>query len=99
MEVPPIKNAIYRAWREETIFGVVRENPEVEIFLAYHSVISMQPGVMFISGFSCDPVVYQAIFNSEKYQKIVRQAGDTYITGGPGGLYTKVYQRFHLGAR
>ncbi|HWX01157.1 hypothetical protein [Collimonas sp.] len=96
VEVPPQKFGIYRAWREKTIFGVVRENAEVETFLAYHSVISTQPGVMFISGFSCEPAVYQAIFSSEKYKEIVRQAGDTYITGGTNGLYTRLYARFDL---
>lgn len=96
VEVPPQKFGIYRAWREKTIFGVVRENAEVETFLAYHSVVSTQPGVMFISGFSCEPAVYQAIFSSEKYKEIVRQAGDTYITGGTNGLYTRLYARFDL---
>lgn len=96
VEVPPPRRAAYRAWREETIFQVVRDNAEVEVFLAYHSLVSSQPGVMFVSGFSGPVQDYKAVFENEKYREIVRQAGDQYITGGPGGLYTRIYQRASL---
>jgi hypothetical protein len=91
VEVPPQREAAYRAWREETIFQVVRESPLVQTFLAYHSIISGQPGVMFLSGFTGDPQKYLSVFSSERYQEIVRQAGDRYITGGTDGLYTRLY--------
>ncbi|MNF80484.1 hypothetical protein D3C84_627290 [compost metagenome] len=51
---------------------------------------------MFISGFSGSVQDYRAVFENEKYGEIVRQAGDQYITGGPGGLYTRIYQRASL---
>lgn len=92
VEVKPDQMGAYRKWREETIFEVVRGHDAAEIFLAYHSVVSGQPGVMFIAGFSTSPDVYTAAFTSERYAEIVRQAGDTYITGGTEGLYTKIYQ-------
>jgi hypothetical protein len=92
VEVRPEQMSAYRKWREETIFDVVRSNDEIEIFLAYHSVISGQPGVMFVSGFSCDPADYDGVFTSDRYRGIVRQAGDSYITGGTQGLYTKIYR-------
>jgi len=93
VEVPPSRMSAYRAWRDETIFAVVRESVEVEIFLAYHSIVSGQPGVMFIAGFSGDPERYRAVFDSDRYRDIVRQAGDSYITGGTDGLYTRLYER------
>jgi len=92
VEVKPEAMEDYRQWREETIFDVVRGAEEVEVFLAYHSVISGQPGVMFVSGFSVNPDSYNAVFDSERYREIVRQAGDSYITGGTEGLYTKIYR-------
>ncbi|OXT02850.1 hypothetical protein B7H23_01400 [Notoacmeibacter marinus] len=91
VEVKPDQMDAYRQWRDETIFDVVRSADEVETFLAYHSVISGQPGVMFVSGFSTDPDRYGAVFSSERYRTIVQQAGDQYITGGTDGLYTKIY--------
>lgn len=91
VEVPPQRETAYRAWREETIFQVIRESPSIHTFLAYHSIVSGQPGVMFLSGFNGDPQKYLAIFSSERYQEIVRQAGDRYITGGTDGLYTRLY--------
>lgn len=91
VEVVPERMAEYRKWREETIFDVVRSHDEVESFSAYHSLISGVPGVMFVSGFSCLPEAYAAVFNSERYKTIVQQAGDGYITGGTDGLYTRIY--------
>jgi len=98
VEVKPEEYFAYRSWRDETIFDVVRTAPEVEVFLAYHSLISTQPGVMFLSGFSVDPETYGAVFASERYRDIVQQAGDQYITGGTAGLYTKVYANTALRA-
>lgn len=56
-------------------------------------MISGQPGVMFIAGFSGDPAEYQEVFETDRYREIVRQAGSNYITGGMDGLYTRNYSR------
>ncbi|MFE6912235.1 hypothetical protein [Streptomyces erythrochromogenes] len=93
IEVPPRVYTAYRAWREETIYDVVRGADEVEAFEAYHSVLSTEPGVMFVSGFNCDPAQYNTVFTSPRYQEIVRQAGDRFIAGGERGLYTTIYAR------
>lgn len=92
VEVRPAMMAAYRKWREETIFDVVRGNDAAEIFLAYHSVVSGIPGVMFVAGFDGPIETYNADFTSERYRDIVQQAGDTYITGGTDGLYTEFYE-------
>jgi hypothetical protein len=93
VEVPPPAYRGYRSWRAETIFDVVTTSPEVEAFAAYHSVLSSEPGVMFVSGFSCPPAEYGTVFASPGYQEIVRQAGNRFITGGERGLYTRMYAR------
>lgn len=93
VEVPPVAYEDYRAWRERTIFDVVRAASEVEVFLAYHSLISGEPGVMFLSGFSGEVDDYTKVFKSDRYQQIVREAGTQFITGGEKGLYTKIYRR------
>lgn len=92
VEVKPAVYRDYLAWRDRTIFNVVRNAPEVEAFLAYHSVISSEPGVMFVSGFSCEVERYSSVFNSADYKKIAAEAVNTYITGGERGLYTKIYR-------
>lgn len=92
VEVKPAQMSAYRDWRDNTIFDVVRNSDQVEVFLAYHSVLSGQPGVMFIAGFSGAIDEYAAVFNTDRYKKIVREAGDQYITGGTDGLYTQIYQ-------
>ncbi|MGJ3263218.1 MAG: hypothetical protein ACFE0R_08275 [Salinarimonas sp.] len=92
VEVRPDAMNGYRAWRDETIFDVVRGAEEVEAFLAYHSTVSGQPGVMFVSGFSVEPEIYGAVFASDRYRGIVEEAGNRYITGGTDGLYTKIYR-------
>lgn len=93
IEVKPREYAAYREWRESTIFDVVRRADQVTAFLAYHSLLSTEPGVMFVSGFECEPAEYQKVFTSPEYQEIVQQAGDRYIVGGESGLYTRVYRR------
>lgn len=93
IEVPPGVFADYREWRERTIFDVVRRAGEVEVFLAYRSLLSTEPGVMFVSGFDVDPDRYAAVFSTPEYQEIVRQAGSKYIAGGERGLYTTIYER------
>ncbi|MDQ8701132.1 hypothetical protein RCO28_01345 [Streptomyces sp. LHD-70] len=93
VEVKPGQYQAYRAWREETIFDVVRGHDDAAVFLAYHSLLSSAPGVMFVSGFDCPPEQYNTAFTSPRYQEIVQQAGDRYITGGDRGLYTKFYER------
>lgn len=93
VEVKPPAYEAYLAWREATLFDIVRGAEEVESFSAYHTVVSTQPGVLLVSGFSCAPEEYQAPFASDQYHEIVRQAGDRYFTGGPSGLYTRVYER------
>lgn len=92
VEVKPEQMTAYYKWRDETIFDVVRGHNAAEVFLAYHSVVSGQPGVMFIAGFTTSPDEYNSAFTSDHYTEIVRQAGSTYITGGTEGLYTKIYQ-------
>lgn len=93
IEVKPKEYAVYREWRERTIFDVVRRADPVIAFLAYHTLLSTRPGVMFVTGFDCEPAEYQRVFTSAEYQDIVRQAGDRFIVGGESGLYTRVYKR------
>lgn len=94
VEVLPAAYDAYLTWRDETIFNVVRENAGlVESFDAYHSLISGVPGVMFISCFSADVSDYVKPFTDARYKKIVSEAGDSYITGGDEGLYTKIYKK------
>lgn len=96
IEVPPAVYSEYREWRERTIFDVVRQADEVDVFLAYHSLLSTEPGVMFVSGFESTPEQYAEVFATDEYKEIVRQAGSKYIATGERGLYTKIYQRVEI---
>lgn len=95
IEVPLCVHEEYLTWREKTIFKFVKDMPCIDSFVAYHSVFSTLPGVMFVSGFSCDPANYLAGFSTETYINIIKQAGNRYIAGGEQGLYTSLYQRYH----
>ena len=83
--------AEYLTWRDGTIFDVVRTSPDVEGFLAYHSLLSTEPGIMFVSGFSCEPEQYNKPFQSERYAEIAKYAHSKFVT--ESGLYTRVYRR------
>ena len=93
IEVPLHVLNDYHEWRESTIFKHVIKQQEIESFLAYHSIISTEPGVMFLSGFSCEINNYLDGFKQPSYIDIVKQAGEKYIYGGQSGLYTKIYKR------
>ncbi|MUJ28041.1 hypothetical protein GNP73_08635 [Aliivibrio fischeri] len=93
VEVPAERYDDYLEWRDRTIFNVVRDNADkINSFEAYHSLISGQPGVMFVSSFNVNVDEYMQPFNDENYKKIIRQAGNNYITGGDEGLYTRLYR-------
>jgi hypothetical protein len=92
VEVKPPVLDDYRAWRDRTIFETVRTNEAVELLSAYHSLLTGEPGVLFLSGFS-DPAAHDAVFGSPAYQEILVQARENYIIpqGGERGLFTRTY--------
>ncbi|MFC9326844.1 hypothetical protein [Kitasatospora sp. NPDC057015] len=87
---PPVKEE-YLDWRVDTIFAEVHKSEKIEAFLAYHSLLSTEPGVMFVSGFSCEPAEYLPTFASERYAEIAKQAHPHFVTDQ--GLYTRIYRR------
>jgi hypothetical protein len=91
VEVKPPVYEEYLTWRDGTIFDVVRTTEQVETFLAYHSLMSTEPGVMFVSGFSCAPEEYLPAFSSQRYGEIARHAHSRFVT--EEGLYTRLYRR------
>jgi hypothetical protein len=94
IEVPLSVRKSYFEWREHTIFDVVRNAPRIESFSAYQTLLSTQPGVLFLSAFGGDSVSYSKdVFETERYKNIVKEAGSRYIAGGVNGLYTRVYAR------
>ncbi|MFJ1751576.1 hypothetical protein [Kitasatospora sp. NPDC088134] len=96
VEVKPPVIADYLAWRDRTIFEVVRGAEESETFLAYHSLLSTEPGVLFVAGFSVEPAVHNAVFRTPHYEEILVQARENYIvtdTGGDAGLFLETYAR------
>ncbi|WP_026424638.1 hypothetical protein [Actinokineospora inagensis] len=96
VEVRPPAYHAYRAWRDRTIFETVRKADQVDVFLAYHSLVSTRPGVVFVSGFDCAPEEYLPVFASQEYRDILVEARDNYIIPAGGddrGLSTTVFQR------
>lgn len=93
IEVPLSVYQNYISWRKQTIFEHVRKQDLISSFMAYHSLLSTEPGVMFLAGFNCLEQDYVACFNNPHYQNIIKEAGQQYIAGGEKGLYTHIYQR------
>lgn len=92
IEVPQALKAEYLEWRRSTIFAAVRDAPEVETFVAYQTLLSTSPGVIFFSGFSGDSELYMdRAFRTPRYQQIIRDAGSRYIAGGDSGLSTEIF--------
>ncbi|MBL0387620.1 hypothetical protein JJB07_13350 [Tumebacillus sp. ITR2] len=89
IEVPLSGIEPYLDWRRRRIFEYVKKNDLVGSFLAFHSVVSTTPGVLFVVEFSHDPVEYRNSFLTPEYQVIIKEAGHDHIKGG---LNTVEYQ-------
>lgn len=93
IEVPLKTYNDYLDWRKDTIFKYVSHQDKIDSFVAYHSILSSNPGVMFLSSFSCPVNEYVSLFQTPTYQDIVKTAGNKYIAGGKDGLYTVIYEK------
>jgi hypothetical protein len=96
IEVNPALYSEYRTWREQTIYLSVRGREEIDDFRSYHSVLSTNPGVMFIVGFSSEPERYREVYKTSEYLNILKEAGSRYIVQGLDGLECKIYGRPHV---
>ncbi|MGM0338573.1 hypothetical protein [Enterococcus sp. AZ007] len=90
IEVPLSGIENYLDWREKTIFEYVKRNDKVKSFVAFHSLFSSTPGVLFVTEFEGDPDEYRESFLTQEYQKIIKEAGHDHIKGG---LNTFEYKR------
>ncbi len=88
IEVPLSGIEPYLEWRKRRIFEYVKKNEKVHSFLAFHSVFSTKPGVLFVTDYECDPVEFRESFLTPEYQQIIKEAGHDHIKGG---LYTKEF--------
>jgi quinol monooxygenase YgiN len=89
IEVPLSGIEPYLDWRKRRIFEFVKRNNKVQSFLAFHSVFSTEPGVLFVTEFAGDPDEYRNSFLTPEYQQIIKEAGHDHIKGG---LHTTEYQ-------
>lgn len=82
IEVPLSGIEDYLDWREKTIFDFVSRNDKVTSFVAFHSLLSSTPGVLFVTEFEGDPDEYRDSFLTPEYQQIIKEAGHDHIKGG-----------------
>ena len=80
-------------WRKRRIFEVVKRNDKVTSFLAFHSVFSTVPGVLFVTEFEGNPDEYRASFLTDEYKQIIKEAGHDHIKSGEQGLQTFEYEK------
>ncbi len=93
IEVPPPVYSEYRMWRQQSIFNAVKGRPEIDDFRAYQSVLSVEPGVTFVVGFSGDSESYSEIYKTPEYQEFFRESSSRYMAQGIASLKRKIYAR------
>lgn len=93
IEVPLSDIDSYLLWRKRRIFAYVQQNDKVESFLAFHSVLSSTPGVLFVTEVRGDIDEYRESFLTPAYREIIQEAGHDHIKDGEGGLKTTEYKR------
>lgn len=82
IEVPLSGIDSYLQWRKDRIYKFVEKNDKVTSFLAFHSVLSTTPGVLFVTEYEGNPEEYRRSFLTPEYQQIIREAGHDHIRGG-----------------
>ncbi|HEX5751608.1 MAG TPA: hypothetical protein VFZ09_35630 [Archangium sp.] len=80
-EIAPRKLGEYHAWRRDAFFPHVRAQEHVEGFTAYHSVLSTEPGTLFLAQFSCSFEEYLESQKAPAYQELTRHAASHYVLG------------------
>ena len=93
IEVPLSDIDSYLEWRKRRIFEFVKKNDKVTSFLAFHSVFSTNPGVLFVTEFEGDPTEYRNSFLTDEYKQIIKEAGHDHIKSGESGLMTFEYEK------
>ena len=93
IEVPLSDIDSYLEWRKRRIFEFVKKNDKVTSFLAFHSVFSTVPGVLFVTEFEGNPDEYRASFLTDEYKQIIKEAGHDHIKSGEQGLQTFEYEK------
>ena len=93
IEVPLSDIDSYLEWRKRRIFEFVTRNDKVTSFLAFHSVFSTVPGVLFVTEFEGNPDEYRASFLTDEYKQIIKEAGHDHIKSGEQGLQTFEYEK------
>ncbi|HFI0626220.1 TPA: hypothetical protein ACGO2E_001428 [Streptococcus suis] len=93
IEVPLSNIDFYLEWRRRRIFEFVKRNDKVTSFLAFHSVFSTVPGVLFVTEFEGNPDEYRASFLTDEYKQIIKEAGHDHIKSGEQGLQTFEYEK------
>ena len=93
IEVPLSDIDSYLEWRTRRIFEFVKRNDKVTSFLAFHSVFSTVPGVLFVTEFEGNPDEYRASFLTDEYKQIIKEAGHDHIKSGEQGLQTFEYEK------
>ena len=93
IEVPLSDIDSYLEWRKRRIFEFVKRNYKVTSFLAFHSVFSTVPGVLFVTEFEGNPDEYRASFLTDEYKQIIKEAGHDHIKSGEQGLQTFEYEK------
>lgn len=93
IEVPLSNIDFYLEWRRRRIFEFVKRNDKVSSFLAFHSVFSTVPGVLFVTEFEGNPDEYRASFLTDEYKQIIKEAGHDHIKSGEQGLQTFEYEK------
>ncbi|QSQ20837.1 hypothetical protein JY651_37265 [Pyxidicoccus parkwayensis] len=80
-EIAPRALDEYHAWRRDTLFPHVRSLEPVEGFAAYHSVMSTEPGFLFLAGYSGPAEKFQETQKTPAWQELTGHAASRYILG------------------
>ncbi|RKH67898.1 hypothetical protein [Corallococcus llansteffanensis] len=80
-EIAPAALQDYHAWRRDSLFPTVRGHGQVVGFSAYHSVLSTEPGALFLTQLSCPFAEYLERPETAVYQEHLKHAATRFTLG------------------
>lgn len=99
MEVTPQLSQSFQALREQTLYPHAEKSSVVESFLALDSVISTEPGVLYLTGFGCEKAKFVDEFATGSQREFVTEAASRFVIGGAAAIHSSLWLKRGVAGR
>jgi hypothetical protein len=91
MEVAPKLTQSHQALREQMLYPHAEKSSVVESFLAFDSLISTEPGVLYLTGFSCEKSRFVEEFATGRQREFLTEVALRFVIGGEAAIHSSLW--------